>query len=56
MTHLVSGIDAGTSTAAPSTTVDTLPGVDTTMIAIVDASGRPGAADSVSADLRRRGS
>lgn len=55
MTHLVSDIDAGTSTAAPSTTIDTLPRVDTTVIAIVDASDRPGAADSVSADLQRRG-
>lgn len=55
MAHLVSRIDAGTGTPAPSTTIDTLPGVDTTVIAIVDASRRPGAADSVSADLQRRG-
>ncbi len=55
MTHVVSGIDAGTGTTAPSATTDPLSRVGTTAIAIVDASGRPGAADTLSANLQRRG-
>ena len=53
LTQLVTGIDAG---IGPETTVnDTLPAVGGLVIAVVDASGIPGTADSIAADLAARG-
>lgn len=54
LTDLVPGIDNGTG---PTTTVtaNTVPGSNGLVIALVDASGTPGTADAIAADLARRG-
>jgi len=54
LTDLVTGIDAGTG---PTTTVtaNTVPGSNGLVIALVDASGTPGTAAAIAADLTQRG-